>query len=57
MCLVHDRMNVKSLYPINSMESLINTLETNADGTEFDVQMTKDSVLVLFRDGDLNKPI
>ncbi len=55
VCLGHGGMGVKSLYPMNSMESLINSLETNADGTEFDVQMTKDSVLVLFRDEDLSK--
>lgn len=46
----------RAAYPPNTFESVkyaINVL--NADGVEVDVQMTKDSVLVLFHDGFLDE--
>lgn len=52
--LGHGGMGYSNLYPINSMPSLIGCLNTGADGSEMDVQLTKDSVLVLFHDHDLS---
>lgn len=48
--LGHGGMGIEHLYPINSFESIQNCLAVGADGTEIDVQMTKDSVLVAFHD-------
>jgi glycerophosphoryl diester phosphodiesterase len=44
----HGGMGIGQIYPINSFESLLYCLYTGTDGTELDVQMTKDSVLVAF---------
>lgn len=44
----HGGMGVKSNYPINTFESIINCLNSGADGSEMDVQVTKDSVLVAY---------
>lgn len=44
----HGGMGNRSLYPINSLESIIKCLEMGADGVEIDVQLTADSVLVAF---------
>lgn len=54
MTLGHGGMGLSSTYPMDSYESLMESLGTGADGTEFDVQMTKDSVLVLYHDKDLS---
>jgi len=35
-------------YPGNTLESVLPVLEIGADGSEIDIQMTKDSILVLF---------
>lgn len=51
----HAGMGISDLYPINSLESLVSCLNLGADGTEMDVQMTKDSVLVAFHDGALEE--
>ena len=51
----HGGMGIASLYPMNSLESLKKCFATGADGTELDVQMTKDSVLVAFHDEYLDK--
>ena len=49
--LGHGGMGIKhQTYPFNSYESILNCLNLGADGTELDVQMTKDSVLVAFHD-------
>jgi len=48
--LGHGGMGILNSYPINSYESILNCLNLGADGTEIDVQMTKDSVLVAFHD-------
>jgi len=41
----------RTVYPANSAESILYALDIlDADGVEVDVQMTKDSVLVLFHD-------
>ncbi len=48
--LGHGGMGIAHTYPMNSFESIQNCLSLGADGTELDVQMTKDSVLVAFHD-------
>jgi len=49
----HGGMGIKYRYPMNSMESLHEVLSIGADGTEMDIQMTKDKVLVLFHNSKL----
>ena len=51
----HRGMGKGAEYPGNSFESIAQVLAIGADGTEIDVQLTKDSVLVLFHDQDLAK--
>jgi len=51
--LGHGGMGIDHTYPMNSFESILNCLSLGADGTEIDVQMTKDSVLVAFHGGSL----
>ncbi len=53
--LGHGGMGISHKYPMNSYESIARCLDLGADGTEIDVQMTKDSVLVAFHDSDLSK--
>ena len=48
--LGHAGMGINHTYPINSYESVLNCLTLGADGTELDIQMTKDSVVILFHD-------
>ena len=48
--LGHGGMGSGDQYPSNSIESILKCVSIGADGSEFDVQMTKDSVLVLFHD-------
>lgn len=50
----HRGMGKGSLYPGNSFESIEQVLKIGADGTEIDVQITKDSVLVIFHNEDLS---
>ncbi len=46
----------RAVYPANSMESVKYALDVlDADGVEIDVQMTKDSVLVLYHDAYLEQ--
>ena len=52
--LGHGGMGITSTYPIDTYESIIKCLNSGADGTELDIQMTKDSVLVAFHDHDLS---
>ena len=51
--LGHAGMGYSSLYPINSAESILNALSIGADGSEIDVQLTKDNVLVAFHDENM----
>ena len=51
--LGHGGMGISNKYPPNSLESILNCLAIGADGSEIDIQMTKDSVLVAFHDSDL----
>lgn len=53
--LGHGGMGISSTYPINTFESIMNCLNLGTDGSEIDVQMTKDSVLVAFHDSDLSE--
>ncbi|MFH0893526.1 MAG: glycerophosphodiester phosphodiesterase family protein [Bacteroidota bacterium] len=54
MILGHRGMGELYKYPGNSFESLYPVIQIGAEGSEIDLQMTLDSVLVLFHDGDLN---
>src|SRR5690554_2434563 len=49
----HGGLGISSSFPMNSIESLIASLTLGASGTEIDVQMTKDGVLVAFHDENL----
>lgn len=53
--LGHGGMGIGQTYPLNSFESILNCLSLGADGTEIDVQMTKDSVLVAYHPSTLEK--
>lgn len=52
--LGHGGMGIASTYPMNSFESIVNCINLGTDGSEMDVQMTKDGVLVAFHDYDLS---
>ncbi len=51
----HAGMGIASHFPINSFESISNALNLGAKGVEIDIQMTKDSVLILFHDKTLEE--
>lgn len=51
----HAGMGISSQFPFNSFESISNALNIGAEGVEIDIQMTKDSVLVLFHDKTLQE--
>lgn len=53
LILGHKGMGELYKHAGNSYEAIIPVLGIGADGTEVDVQMTKDSVLVLFHDFDM----
>ena len=50
----HGGMGIGSIYPMNSQESILNCLNLGVAGTEIDVQMTSDGVLVAFHDESLD---
>jgi glycerophosphoryl diester phosphodiesterase len=52
--LGHGGMGIGSTYPINSFESILACLNSGADGTEIDVQITKDGKLVIYKDFELD---
>ncbi|MBD78721.1 MAG: hypothetical protein CL840_07365 [Crocinitomicaceae bacterium] len=52
--LGHGGMGINSAYPINTLESIIRSLNSGADGVEIDVQMTKDSILVAYHNRNLS---
>jgi glycerophosphoryl diester phosphodiesterase len=54
-CFGHAGMGSLSIYPVNTFESLKSCLDRGADGTEMDIQVTKDSVLVIYHDDLLNE--
>lgn len=51
----HGGMGWHSVYPVNSLESLLQCAAVGADGTDIDLQITKDSVLVLFHNTNLDQ--
>jgi len=53
-CFGHAGMGSKSIYPANTLQSFEACLTKGADGTEMDVQVTKDGVLVIFHNDDLS---
>lgn len=48
--LGHAGMGIDKNYPMNSLESILACLNIGANGSEMDVQMTKDGVLVAYHD-------
>ena len=54
MILGHMGMGISYSWPGNSKESITACLQIGCDGSEMDVQMTKDSVLVAYHDDDLS---
>jgi len=53
-CFGHAGMGSKSVYPANTLQSFEACLNKGADGTEMDVQVTKDGVLVIFHNDNLS---
>jgi glycerophosphoryl diester phosphodiesterase len=53
LVLGHGGMGIDQTYPMNTYESIVKCLNLGAAGTEIDVQMTKDSVLVAYHNEDL----
>ena len=51
--LGHAGSGITSSFPTNSFESIQNAFSIGADGSEMDVQLTKDSVLVLYHNETL----
>lgn len=47
----HGGMGFFHRYPMNSFESIMNCVRLGADGTEIDVQLSRDNVLYAFHDG------
>jgi glycerophosphoryl diester phosphodiesterase len=50
----HGGMGISNTIPINTFESINQCLFSGADGVEFDIQLTKDSVWVVYHDSELN---
>jgi glycerophosphoryl diester phosphodiesterase len=50
----HGGMGISSNYPLDALESILKSLAHGAEGTEIDVQLTKDSILVAFHDDILD---
>lgn len=53
-CFGHAGMGSKSIYPANTLQSFEACLNKGADGTEMDMQVTKDGVLVIFHNDNLS---
>jgi glycerophosphoryl diester phosphodiesterase len=51
----HGGMGIRSLWPIDSYESLQNAMTSGGDGSEMDLQMSSDSVLFLYHAADLSE--
>ena len=54
-CFGHAGMGFYSIYPVNSWPGFESCLNRGADGTEMDIHMTKDSVLVIIHNGNLQE--
>ncbi len=55
VALGHGGMGIMSTYPLDSPASLLMCLNSGGDGTELDVQLTRDSVLVAYHSPDLSE--
>lgn len=53
-CFGHAGMGSKSFYPANTLQSFESCLNRGADGTEMDIQVTKDGVLVIYHNNNLS---
>ena len=53
-CFGHTGMGSKSFYPANTLQSFESCLNRGADGTEMDIQVTKDGVLVIYHNNNLS---
>ena len=51
----HGGMGIFSTYPLDSPAGILSCLNSGADGSEMDVQMTSDSVLVAYHSADLSE--
>jgi glycerophosphoryl diester phosphodiesterase len=51
----HGGMGIKFKFPIDCYSSISSCMEFGADGTEMDVQMTRDSILLAYHSGNLNE--
>jgi glycerophosphoryl diester phosphodiesterase len=51
--LGHGGMGMRFKFPVNSDESLNTCLSLGSDGTECDIQLSADSVLIIYHDNDL----
>jgi glycerophosphoryl diester phosphodiesterase len=54
ICLGHGGMGNGAVYPMNTFESIQKCLSLGMDGSELDVQLTKDNVPVAYHDADLS---
>lgn len=52
--LGHGGMGIGQTYPMNTFESILKCINVGAVGSEIDVQLTKDSVLVAYHSKDLS---
>lgn len=52
--LGHGGMGIGQAYPMDSFESILKCINSGANGSEMDVQLTKDSVLVAYHSKDLS---
>ena len=50
----HGGMGISSPYPMNTFESIMHCINLGTHGTEIDIQMTKDGVLVAYHDKELS---
>lgn len=55
LALGHGGMGYGNYYPLDNYESVQKCLSIGMDGSEFDLQLTKDSVLVLYHGADLSE--
>src|ERR1700761_8208230 len=53
LALGHGGMGNANFYPMDTYEAILNCINLGANGSEMDIQMTKDSVLVAYHDVDL----
>lgn len=54
LVLGHRGMGKNNIYPGNTFESISTAIELGANGSEIDIQVTKDSTLVLYHNKDLS---